>query len=108
MLSAKVLLIHDNARPHASARTQQELQRLKWETFGHPAYSPDLAPSDYHLFPKLKEFLGGKQFTNDEELQQAVTAWLKSLAADEYNIGIEKLVPRYNKCLDNNGDYVEK
>lgn len=108
MLSAKVFFIHDNARPHASARTREELHRLKWEIFGHPPYSPDLAPSDFHLFPKLKEFLGGKQFGNDDELKEAVTTWLKSFAADEYNDGIEKLVPRYNKCLDNNGDYVEK
>lgn len=108
MLSAKVVLIHDNARPHASARTQRELQSLKWEIFGHPPYSPDLAPSDFHLFPKLKECLGGKQFANDEDLKQEVTSWLKSLAAEEYNIGIEKLVPRYNKCLDSYGDYIEK
>lgn len=108
MLSAKVFLIHDNARPHASARTQEELQRLKWEIFGHPPYSPDLAPSDYHLFPKLKEFLGGKQFDNDEELKEAVISWLRSLAVEEYNTGIEKLIPRYKKCLDNQGNYIEK
>ena len=45
---------------------------------------------------------------NDEELKDAVTSWLRSLAAEEYNIGIEKLVSRYNKCLDSYGDYIEK
>jgi hypothetical protein len=34
------------------------LQEFGWEVFEHPAYSPDWAPSDFHLFPKLKEFLG--------------------------------------------------
>jgi hypothetical protein len=41
------------------------LQEFGWEVFEHPAYSPDLAPSDFHLFPKLKEFLGGKRMETD-------------------------------------------
>ncbi|GBM18427.1 hypothetical protein AVEN_72760-1 [Araneus ventricosus] len=41
--------------------------------FDHPPYSPDLAPSDFHLFLKLKEFLGGKPFGSDEELENEVT-----------------------------------
>jgi len=40
--------------------------------FYHPPYSPDLAPSDFHLSPKLKEFLGGKRFGSDEELENPV------------------------------------
>uniref|UniRef100_A0A1B6JMV6 Tc1-like transposase DDE domain-containing protein n=1 Tax=Homalodisca liturata TaxID=320908 RepID=A0A1B6JMV6_9HEMI len=108
MLSSKVVLIHDNARPHCSARTKAELNSFKWQIFGHPPYSPDLAPSDYHLFPKLKVFLGGKNFLGDEDLKEGVKTWLHSLAAEQYNVGIEKLVPRYNKCLDSSGDFVEK
>lgn len=107
-LSEKIFLIHDNARPHASVQTRQVLENFKWDIFGHPPYSPDLAPSDYHLFPKLKDFLGGQQFANDDELKEAVTSWLTTLAVDDYNVGIEKLVPRYTKCLDRHGDYVEK
>jgi hypothetical protein len=41
-------------------------------------------------------------------LKNAVTTWLNALAADEYNMGILKLVPRYDKCLNVGGDYVEK
>ncbi|UYV63884.1 hypothetical protein LAZ67_2005884 [Cordylochernes scorpioides] len=51
LLSRKVLLVHDNARPHAARTTQTLLENLKWEIFTHPPYSPDLAPSDFHLFP---------------------------------------------------------
>ncbi|GBN01767.1 hypothetical protein AVEN_224476-1 [Araneus ventricosus] len=76
--------------------------------FDHPLYSPDLAPSDYHLFLKLKEFLGGKRFGSDEELENAVTTWLNELAAEEYDMGIRKLVYRYEKCLNVGGDCVEK
>jgi histone-lysine N-methyltransferase SETMAR len=55
------MLLHDNA----AARTQAMLQEFGWEVFEHPAYSPDLTPSDFHLFPKLKEFLGGRRFKRD-------------------------------------------
>ncbi|GBM06271.1 hypothetical protein AVEN_208964-1 [Araneus ventricosus] len=61
-----------------------------------PPYSPDLAPSDFHLFLKLKEFLGGKRFGSDEGLENVMTTWLNELAAKE--MGILKLVDRYDKC----------
>jgi histone-lysine N-methyltransferase SETMAR len=54
LLSSGVMFLHDNACPHATARMQAMLQEFGWEVFEHPAYSPDLAPSDFHLFPKLK------------------------------------------------------
>ncbi|GBM64080.1 hypothetical protein AVEN_120994-1 [Araneus ventricosus] len=47
--------------------------------FDHPPYSPDLAPRDFHLFLKLKEFLGRKRFGSDEELENAVTTWVNDL-----------------------------
>jgi histone-lysine N-methyltransferase SETMAR len=54
LLSSGVMLLHDNGYPHAAARTQAMLEEFVWEVFEHPAYSPDLAPSDFHFFPKLK------------------------------------------------------
>jgi histone-lysine N-methyltransferase SETMAR len=100
--------LHDNARPHAAARTQAMLQEFGWEVFERPAYSPDLAPSDFYLFPKLKEFLGCRRFKSDEEVKDAVKGWLSGLAAEVYDEGIQKLVTRYDKCLNVGGDYVEK
>ncbi|GBN61901.1 hypothetical protein AVEN_220460-1 [Araneus ventricosus] len=76
--------------------------------FDHPPYSPDLASSDYHLFLKLKEFLGCKRSGSDEELENAVATWINELAAEEYDMGIWKLVDRYEKYLNVGGDYVEK
>jgi histone-lysine N-methyltransferase SETMAR len=66
------MLLHDNARPHSVSRTQAMLQEFGWEVFEHSAYSPDLAPSDFHLFPKLKEFLGGRRFKSNEDVKDAV------------------------------------
>jgi histone-lysine N-methyltransferase SETMAR len=84
------------------------LQEFGWEVFEHPAYSPDLAPSDFHLFPKLKVFLGGKHMETDAEVKETVTAWLNGLAAEFYDEGIIKLLSRLDKCLNLYGDYVEK
>ncbi|GBL86187.1 hypothetical protein AVEN_131934-1 [Araneus ventricosus] len=75
------------------------------EIFDHPPYSPDLAPSDFHLFLKLKEFLSGKRFGSDGELENAVTTWVNELASEEYDMGILKLMNRYDKCL-NVGDWI--
>ncbi|GBL79026.1 hypothetical protein AVEN_48980-1 [Araneus ventricosus] len=76
--------------------------------FYHPPYIPDLAPSDFYLLLKLKGFLSGKFFGSDEELENAVINCLNELAAEEYDMGILKLVDRYDKCLNIEGDYVEK
>jgi histone-lysine N-methyltransferase SETMAR len=108
ILSSGVMLLHDNARPLAAARTQAILQEFGREVFEHPAYSSDLAPSDFHLFPKLKEFLGGRRFKRDDEVKDAFKEWLNGLATEVYDEGIQKLVIRYDKCLNVVGDSVEK
>ena len=74
----------------------------------HPPYSQDLAPSDLYLFLHLKKHLAGKKIDDDDEMQEEVVTWFKGQAADFYDLGIQKLVPRLNKSLDNAGDYVEK
>ena len=49
-----------------------------------------------------------KKFDDDDEVQEEIMTWFKGQAADFYDSGIQRLVPRLNKCLDNAGDYVEK
>jgi len=107
-MSATILLLHDNARPHSIAQTQDLITSFMWEQMDHPPYSPDLAPSDFHLFLHTKKFLGGKRFDDDDDLKDAVQKWLTSQAAAFYEKGIQKLVPRYDNCLNNGGEYVEK
>jgi histone-lysine N-methyltransferase SETMAR len=76
MLSAAILLLHDNARPHSAAKTQDLITSFKWEQMDHPPYSPDLVPRDFHLFLHLKKFLGGKRFDDDDDLKDVVQKWL--------------------------------
>ena len=108
MLSVTILLLHDNAQPHSAAQTQDLDTSFKWEQMDPPPYSPDLVPSDYHLFLHLKKFLGGKRFDDDGDLKDAVLKWLILQAAAFYGEGIQNLVPCYDKCLNNGGKYVEK
>ena len=107
MLRSTILLLHDNALLQSSVQTQDIITSIKWEQMDHPPYSPDLAPSDYHLFLYLKKFLGGKWFDNND-LKDTVQKWLTLQVAAFYEEGIQKLVPRYDKCLNNGGEYVEK
>jgi transposase len=105
MLTYGVVLLHDIARPHTStaACTRALLEHFNWELFDHPLYSPDLAPSDYHLFTYVKK---SQRFNNNEELREVVKTWLSSQAAHFFNIGIQKLAPRYDKCLNSGGDCI--
>ena len=76
LLSKGVVLLHDGARPHTGAHTSETHRKLKFEVMAHPPYSPDLAPSDYHLIGTLKEALKGRRFTSEQEVKEAVHAWL--------------------------------
>jgi hypothetical protein len=60
------------------------------------------------LFLHLKKHVAGKKFDDGDEVQEEAMTWFKGQAANFYDSGIQKLVPRLNKCLDNAGDYVEK
>ena len=108
MLSQGMCLLHDNAQPHSARVTAALLEKFEWDILDHLPYSPDFTPSNYHLFLHLRKHLAGKKFDNDDEVQEEVMTLFKGQAADFYDSGIEKLVPRLNKCLDNAGDYVEK
>ncbi|KAJ4450865.1 hypothetical protein ANN_02297 [Periplaneta americana] len=84
----RVVLLHDNARPHTARCTAAVLTEFGWELFDHSPYSPDLAPSDFHVFLYLKKFLSsGERFGNDEELKTSVTRWFHSQAAEFYDRG---------------------
>ena len=49
----KVIFLHDNAPSHTAKRVKETIETFSWEILVHAAYSPDLTPSDYHLFASL-------------------------------------------------------
>ena len=73
----KVILHHDNARPHTAhtARaTAAAIAAKEWTVLPHPAYSSDLAPPDFHMFGPLKDYLRGQKFEDDDAVQVAARA----------------------------------
>ncbi|EZA48646.1 Histone-lysine N-methyltransferase SETMAR [Ooceraea biroi] len=68
-LLKRVVFHYDNARPRTSLVAREKLLQLGWDVLLHPPYSPDLAPSDYHLFRSLQNALNGKTFTADEDIK---------------------------------------
>ena len=56
----------------------------------------------------LKKHIAGKKFDDDDEVQEEVMTWFKGQAADFYDSGIQKMVSRFTKCLDNASDYIGK
>src|SRR5258705_11044307 len=73
-----------------------------------PPYSPDLAPSDYHIFGALKDSLGGRKFASDEEVKEAVHEWLHTRPKNIFLAGIQAFPKRWATCITRVGDYVEK
>jgi histone-lysine N-methyltransferase SETMAR len=70
--------------------TQQKIKELNWEILDHPPYSPDLAPSDYHLFSSLQNRLNNKKFERFEEVNVAILAYFESKPRSLYKAGIYK------------------
>ena len=69
----------------------------------HPPYSPDLAPCDFWLFPKLR----GCRYETTEEMKEAVTNVIDMLPQEDFHGALKKLLERYNKCFEVGGDYFE-
>ena len=77
------------------------------KTVPHPPYSPDLAPCDFCLFPKLKEKLRGCLYETIEEMKEAVTKAIDALTQEDFYGAFQKLLEWYNKCIAAEGDYFE-
>jgi histone-lysine N-methyltransferase SETMAR len=85
---------------------QQKIKELNWELLDHPPYSPDLAPSDYHLFRSLQNHLNNRKFERFEEVNYAILAYFESKPRNFYKAGIEKLVTRWETVIASNGNYI--
>ena len=66
-------------------KSKEEFLATKQITvFEHPAYSPDLAPSDFFLFPKIKEILKEMHFDDIDDIRSNITAALKAIPQNQY------------------------
>ena len=71
------------------------------KTVPHPPYSPDLAPIDFCLFPKLRRC----RYETTEEIKEAVTKVIDTLPQEDFHGAFPKLLERYNECIAAEGDY---
>ena len=65
-INDKVILLHNNARPRIAAPVKTYSETLKWKALPHPPYSPDISPSDFHLFQSMTHGLSEQHFTSYE------------------------------------------
>jgi len=84
-----------------------KLRDLHYKLLEHPHYSPDLAPYDFYVFPKLKIFLAGQRFSSNQEATAAIEGYFADLTKNHYRDGIMALEYRWNKCISLKGDYVK-
>lgn len=108
-LAKKKIIFHqDNAPAHKGALAMAKLTKLRYELLDHPPYSPDMAPSDFYLFPNLKRFLRGKHFSSNDEVITAVNGYFEDLPENYFRNGIYELENRWKKCVELKGEYVEE
>ena len=86
-----MLFHHDNAPAHTGAIATAKLFDLCYKILPHPPYSPDLAPSDYFLFPNMKTWLGDIIFSSNEEIIAATNEYFGGYDKDYFLEGIKKL-----------------
>jgi hypothetical protein len=102
-----LLLHHDNALSHNSVLTQQFLAKDNMVFIPHPPYSPDLAPCDFSLFPKMKLKLKGHRFDTIVELQAESQRVLDTLTEKDFQEAFQKWRRRWDRCLHAVGNYFE-
>ncbi|GBM10250.1 hypothetical protein AVEN_177512-1 [Araneus ventricosus] len=92
-------LFHDNAPPHSALIVKKYLVRHSVTTLEHPPYSPDLAPADFYLFPRLKMKFMGHRFVDSDEVIENATKQLKYLSKNGFQTCFEQLYERWKKCV---------
>ncbi|EPB76340.1 hypothetical protein ANCCEY_04552 [Ancylostoma ceylanicum] len=84
----------DNARPHIFKKIYEKMVALGIDLLPHQLNSPDLAPSDYHVFRSMQSFFGGKKFKDRAEVKRGVDDFLSSKSPDFFASGISSLPDR--------------
>jgi len=73
----------------------------------HPAYSPDLAPNDFFLFPNIKEILKERHFDDSDDIRSSTTAALKAIPQNQFQNCFEGWARHWHRCVASQGEYTE-
>ena len=94
LLNGKIFFQHDNAIPHVPKIVKDKIDKFGWELIPHQSYSPNLAPSDYHLFRSLSNYMRGRKFKDEDNLKSYLQNFFVSkpkefYASDIYDLNVE-------------------
>jgi hypothetical protein len=101
------ILHQDNAPAHTALSVKQFLAEKQIAVLEHPPHSPNLAPCDFFLFPKVKSVLKGTRFASVTEVKKKTTEQLRQLTDDELQHGFDQWKIRMQRCVDAEGEYIE-
>src|SRR5215475_1605402 len=101
------MLQHDNAPAHSSFVVRDFLAKHATTVLPQPPYSPDLAPADFFLFPKLKSTLKGRRFESIEAIKTNSLAHLRSIPKTAFRKCFRTLKKRWQRCIQSRGEYFE-
>lgn len=91
----EIVLFHqDNAWFQTCGVAMVKIHQFGYELLLHLAYSPDLAPRDYVLFPNLKKWLGVQNFEMNEQVIAETKAYFESIDKTYYMEEITRLEKR--------------
>lgn len=102
----KMIFQHDNGHMFGKI-VKVTLEELGWDVLPHPPYSPDIAPSDYHLFRSMAHGLSDQHFNIYEEIEKWLNEWIASKDESFFHQGIQ-LPYRWDKIIAaNDGNYFD-
>ena len=103
----KSWVIHQNNAPaHSAFSVERFLVKYSIPILDHPPYSPDLAPCDFYLFPKVKSALKGTRFESVEAVKEKAARVLKELKEQNFQHCFEQWKIRIERCRDRGGVYI--
>ena len=103
----KVIFLRDNARSHVAKMVKKALEALNWDVLPHLPYSPDIAPSGYHLFRSITHGLAEQHFTSYEEAKNWLDSLIVSKDEEFFKRGIRMLPEKWSKVVERDGQYFE-
>jgi len=101
------MLHHDKAPAHTSFLIRSYLAKYQTSVVPHPPCSPDLAPADYFLFPKIKTTLKGRRFQTIEEIQENAIRELRATTESAFQEAFQQWKKLWERCIASRGDYFE-